>query len=457
VLPFQNLSEDKANSYFADGIQEEVLTRLAQISELKVISRTSTLRFKSSPDNIREIAGQLGVSTILEGSVQKAGQKVRVHVQLIDATTDCHLWAERYDRDLIDIFAVETDIASHIADALQAKLSGAERQAISVRPTTNSEAHEFYLRGRHLWRNFLAPGYEHVRDNFEKAVELDPGYAPAYSGLGLYYSFGGANAILPPEIWPRAEAVVNKALQLDPTLAEVYNPLAAVELYYKRDWAAAEAAFLRGAELNPNFAEIRHHYGLCLVLHGRADEGVAKMEKAAELDPFFPGLHLHAGRVFFFLRDYDQAIKRFIKTLELQPGSPGAHEYFGDACAQKGMTHEAVTQWSAALRFTNREEMAQILEETFATSGFDVAVRALAQRQLAALNAKAAAGMYCPSWDYVIAYIRLGDMEQAFAWLEKAVDDPNWFRLQLNVNPMLDPLRFDPRFEKIVESGMAKR
>jgi adenylate cyclase len=450
VLPFQSLSEDKANSYFADGIQEEVLTRLSRINDLKVISRTSTQRFKSAPDNIREIASQLGVANILEGSVQKAGDKVRVHVQLIDAATDSHLWAERYDRDLTDIFAVETDIASKIADALQAKLTGAERRAISTRPTLNTEAHEFYLKGQHLWRNFLAPGYERVLDCFQKAIELDPTYAPAYAGLGLYHSFGGANGILPPEHWPLAEAAVNKALQLDETLPEAYNPLAAVEVYYKRDWPAAERAFRRGAELSSNLSSIRHHYGLCLVLHGRADEGLVQMEKAAELDPFFSGLHLHAGRMFFFLRDYDRAIKSFIKTLELQPGSPAAYEYFGDACAQKGMMHEAITQWSAAFRLTGRTDLAQVLEQTSLSAGFNAALRALGEKQLAELEQKNTRGEYIPAWDYVTAYLRVGDRDQVFAWLAKTVNEPNWFRLQLKLNPILDPLCGDPRFEKIV-------
>src|ERR1700719_3292949 len=265
VLPFENLSEDKANAYFADGIQEEVLTRLSRIGDLKVISRTSTQRFKSSPENVPEIARQLGVANILEGSVRKAGNRVRVHVQLIDAESDAHLWAERYDRELIDIFEVESDIAANIAEALQARLSGAERRAISVQPTTNIKAHELYLKGRHLWRNFFAPGYEKVRDYFQQAVELDPSYAPAYAGLSLYYSFGACNGILPPDVWPEAENAANKALALDETLGEALNSYAAVQLYYKRDWPAAERAFHRGAELNPNFADIRHHFGLCLV------------------------------------------------------------------------------------------------------------------------------------------------------------------------------------------------
>src|SRR5437762_8527877 len=237
VLPFENLSEDKANAYFADGIQEEILTRLSRIGDLKVISRTSTQRFKSSTEDISQIAKQLGVANILEGAVQKAADHVRVNVRLIDAENDSHLWAERYDRELIDIFVVERDIAAKIAEALQARLSRAERRAISARPTTNTEAHELYLKGRHLWRNFFAPGYEKVRDYFQQAIELDPSYAPAYAGLSLYYSFGACNGILPPAgNWQKAESAVRNALSLDSTLAEAYNPLAAVELYYNRDW-----------------------------------------------------------------------------------------------------------------------------------------------------------------------------------------------------------------------------
>jgi len=452
VLPFENLSEDKANAYFADGIQEELLTRLSRIKQLKVISRTSTLRFKGAVENLPEIARQLGVANIVEGSVRKSGDRVRVHVQLIDAETDAHLWAQRYDRTLTDIFEVETDIASKIADALKAELTGAERRAISTQPTKNIEAHEFYLRGKHLWRNFLAPGYEQVRVSFEKAIELDPNYAPAYAGLSLYHSFGAANCVLPPEHWPLAESAVNKALELDELLPEGYNPLAAVEVYYKRNWPAAERAFRRGTELSPNLSDVRHHYGLCLVLHGRIDEGVTQMEHAAALDPFFPGLHLHAGRVFYFMRDNDAAIKRYINTLELQPGSPAAHEYFGDACAQKGMTHEAITHWAAAMRFTGRAPLADALEQTFASSGFDAAVRALGEKQLEMLKKKTAAGHYCPSWDYLTAYLRIGDNEQALACLPKVVEEPNWFALQLELNPILDPIREDPRFQKAVAS-----
>jgi len=450
VLPFENLSEDKANAYFADGIQEEILTRLSRIGDLKVISRTSTQRFKSASEDISHIAKQLGVANILEGSVRKAGNRVRVHVQLIDAENDAHLWAERYDRELDDIFAVESDIAANIAEALQARLSGAERQAISVQPTTNIKAHELYLKGRHLWRNFFAPGYEKVRDYFQQAVELDPSYAPAYAGLGLYYSFGACNGILPPDVWPEGETAVNKALELDETLGEAINAGAGVELYYKRNWPAAERAFHRGAELNPNFADIRHHYGLCLVLFGRGDEALRQVERANQLDPFFPGLKLHTGRIYFFLRDYDRARSQFAKTLELHPGYAAAHEYFGDAYQMSGMPAEAIIQWRAALALGGEPEQARLLEETFSASGFDAAVRALARKQLEQLQEKTVRGEHVPAYHYLMAYMRLGDAEQAFSWMRKTVAEPSWFALQLKVNPLLDPLRSDPRFDKIV-------
>src|SRR5438034_5797355 len=262
VLPFENLSEDKANAYFADGIQEEILTRLSRIGDLKVISRTSTQRFKNSTEDISQIAKQLGVANILEGAVRKAADHVRVNVRLIDAENDSHLWAERYDRELIDIFAVESDIAAKIAEALQARLSRAERRAISARPTTNTDAHALYLKGRHLWRNFFAPCYEKVRDYFQQAIALDPSYAPTYAGLSLYYCFGACNGILPPDIWPQAETTVNKALELDDTLGDAINSYAGVEVDYKRNWPSAERAFHGCAELTPNFADIRHHYGL---------------------------------------------------------------------------------------------------------------------------------------------------------------------------------------------------
>ncbi|HYY13450.1 MAG TPA: tetratricopeptide repeat protein [Chthoniobacterales bacterium] len=457
VLPFENLSEDKANVYFADGIQEEILTRLSRIGDLKVISRASTQRYKNTAEPIIDIAKQLRVANILEGGVRKAGDRVRVHVQLIDAQSHAHLWAECYDRQLDDIFAVESEIASRIADSLQAKLTTAERHAITSRPTKNLEAHQLYLKGRHQWKNFFAPGYERVREYFEQAIALDPSYAPAHMGLGGYHAFGAVNGFFSPdEHWPPAEAALRKSLALDDTFPPTYNLLAAVELYYKRNWPAAERAFRRGEELDPNSGEIPHHYAFCLALFGRPEEAIAEFDRAALLDPFFPGLLLHRGRMFHFLRDYDRAIRHYAETLDIYPDYAPAHEYFGDACEKKGMLHEAITQWCAGLRLSGHAEDAAVLEQVFATAGFNDAVRTLAQRRLEQLDHKRGLGEYVPAAEYVFAHVRRGNIDEAFAWFPKMLQEHNWFAFHFSVNPILDPLRSGPRFEEIVASLASK-
>ena len=243
---------------------------------------------------------------------------------------------------------------------------------------------------------------------------------------------------------------------MDKSLGEAINACAGVQLYYKRDWSAAESAFHRGAELNPNFADIRHHYGLCLTLFGRVDEALRQVGRPNQLDPFFPGLQLHTGRIYFFLRDYERARRQFAKMLDLHPGYTAAHEYFGDACQMSGMPEEAIVQWRAALALSGESEQARLLEETFAASGFDAAARALARKQLEQLQQKSARGEHVPAYHYMMAYMRLGDTEQAFSWMAKTVEERTWFALQLGVNPLLDPLRNDPRFAKTVASLVLK-
>jgi TolB-like protein/Flp pilus assembly protein TadD len=452
VLPFENLSHDPDNAYFADGIQEEILTRLSKITDLKVISRTSTQRYKSTPTNLSEIAQQLGVAHVLEGSVQKAADQVRVNVQLINAQNDSHLWADKFDRKLTDIFAVETEIAAKIADTLQAKLTGAEQRAIASRPTENAEAHQLYLRGRFYWNKWLAPGFEKSRDYYQQAIDLDPSYALAYAGLADYYGFAFANGLLPPEEkWAKAEEeTASKALELDPTLGEAYNPLAAAKLYYHRDWPAAEEYFHRGFELSPNFAEMHQHYALCLVLFGRSEEALAEMQRALELDPLSPRFNWNSARLFFFLRQYDRAIDQYRKTLELDPNNAAAHEWLGFACEKKGMQKEAIAEWSRALTLSGEDAQASMLQRNYATSGFGAALRVSAQKKLQRLNERTSRGEYVAAVEFVIAYARMDDKEQAFVWLAKAVEERNRLALEIKVNPIFDSLRSDPRFDKLV-------
>ncbi|PYL63302.1 MAG: hypothetical protein DMF25_10780, partial [Verrucomicrobia bacterium] len=365
---------------------------------------------------------------------------------------DSHVWADKFDRKLTDIFAVETEIAAKIGETLQAKLTGAEQRAIASRPTENSEAHQLYLKGRYYWNKWLGPGFEKSRDYYQQAIDLDPTYALAYAGLADYYGFAFANGLLPPEEkWAKAEEdTASKALELDPTLGEAYNPLAAAKLYYHRDWPAAEHYFHRGLELSPNFAEMHIHYALCLVFFGRNEEALTEAQRALELDPLSSRFNWNLARLLFFMRQYDRAIDQYRKTLELDPNYAMAHEWLGYTYEKKQMQKEAIAEWSRALTLSGEDAQASILDHAYASSGFGTAVRALAQKKLERLNERTARGEYVPTVEYVIAYIRAGDKEQAFTWLAKAVEERNRLALEIKVNPIFDLLRGDPRFEKLV-------
>src|SRR5256884_3204873 len=259
VLPFDNLSEEKGNAYFAEGIQDEILTRLAKVADLKVISRTSTQHFKSAPDNLPQIAKQLGVMHILEGSVQKANDQVRVNVQLINAMTDAHLWAEIYDRKLTDIFTVESDIAKTIAETLQARLTGSEKISIAKVPTANTEAYELYLKGRFFWNKRTGADLKRAIDYFNQAIAKDPNYALAYAGLADSYTLLSVfSAASPQDSIPQASVAAKKALELDNTIAEAHASSGRILSGYDYDFERAIAEFERAIQLNPNYATSYH-------------------------------------------------------------------------------------------------------------------------------------------------------------------------------------------------------
>jgi len=332
-----------------------------------------------------------------------------VTARLVNVTSGAAIWSGTFDEKFTSIFAVQDVISEKVAGALALGLTTVEKMRLTKRYTENTEA---------------------------------------------YRAFGFASAIgiLPPnENWPRSEAAANNALALDETLADTYNPQAAVKLYYYRDWSAAERSFRRGIELNPNSPEIRHHYAMCLVLFGRNEEAITEMQRASELDPLALRNNLDRGKIFFFIREYDQAIDQFRKTLELEAPFAAAHEFLGYAYEQKGMHKEAVAQWSKALTSIGAGEQASSLERTYAASGFEMAVRALARQRLEKLNDKRNRGAYVPAIEYVTAYTRLADKEQAFVWLHKAVREPNRLALELKVNPIYDKLRDDPRFAATVK------
>jgi TolB-like protein/class 3 adenylate cyclase len=350
VLPFENLSEDKANAYFADGIQEEILTRLAKIGDLKVIARTSTQLYQSKPANLSEIAKQLGVANILEGSVQRSADQVRVNVQLIKAATGAHLWADTFDRKLTDIFAVESDIAKTIADTLQAKLTRSEQHAIAARPTENSEAHQLYLKGRFFWNKRTGNDLKKSIDYFNQAIAADPNYALAYAGVAdAYVLLPSYTAGTPRECHPKAEAAAKKALELDDKLAEAHTSLALAIWLYDFDFSQATREFQRAIELNPNYAAAHQQYGNnTLSALGRFDDAIVEGKRAVELDPLSLIINTDLGTNYLYARRYDEAIAQLRKTLEMNPGFYYAYLYLGQALEMKGARDTAIAEYQRA-------------------------------------------------------------------------------------------------------------
>jgi TolB-like protein/Tfp pilus assembly protein PilF len=457
VLPFENLSEDKANAYFADGIQEEILTRLAKIADLKVISRTSTQRYQSKPANLSEIAKQLGVANILEGSVQKAADQVRVNVQLINAGTDSHLWADTYDRKLTDIFGVESEIAKAVADTLQAKLSGAEQSAIAVRPTENSEAHDLYLRGRYFFGKRGADNLKRAIDYFNQAIAKDPNYALAYAGLADSY-------VLLPEYsgepsadnFHNARLAADRAITLDNKLAEAH--VARGLLFDKNyDLKEAKEEYQRAIELNPNNADAHYFLAFAVLAPlGDFDRAIAEMNRALELDPFSVVMNTNLGLCYVFARRYPEAIAQLRKTTELDPSSPDPHVILGVVHEVSDDRQQAITEYQRAydlgIGSQRPGERAVVLADIYALKGEQA--KALEQINQARELVRARKGT---AFFLAGDYLRLGDKSQAIQWLEQSYRNKEPFITSIKVNPQLDPLRGDPRFEELVAKVFAPK
>jgi TolB-like protein/Tfp pilus assembly protein PilF len=447
VLPFDNLSRDPDNAYFAEGVQDEILTRLAKIGDLKVISRTSTEKYKSAPANLREIAQQLGVAHIVEGSVQKANDQVRVNVQLINALTDAHLWADTYDRKLLDIFSVESDIAKTIADALQAKLSGSEKTAISKKPTANPEAYELYLKARFFWNKRTGADLKTAAQYFERALIADPSYGSAYAGLAQSYLLipvFGAGA--PRDFFPKAMVAAHRATKLDETSAEGHSALAMLVLFDFK-FKESEEEFRRAIELNPNYATAHHWFGnSLLVTLGRFDEAIKEGERAVELDPLSLIINADLGSTLMIARRYDEAIAQLRRALALDGNFGYAHWNLGEALYLKGDVPAAISEYEKAAALDDDPQILALLARAYADTG----KREQALEILQKLKEKGQEH-YVRKYLYTVVYTGLGDKATAIDYLEKANEDGDspdttW----LKVDPIFDPLRNEPRFQQLI-------
>ena len=455
VLPFDNLSRDPDNAYFAEGVQDEILTRLAKVADLKVISRTSTQHFKSVPENLPQIAKQLGVTNILEGSVQKAKDQVRVNVQLINALTDAHLWAEIYDRKLTDLFSVESDIAKTIADTLQAKLTGSESTAMSNKPTENPEAYELYLKGRFFWNKRTGQDLKTACDYFQQAIAIDPHYATAYAGLAeSYILIPLFDAGSPQDYFPKAKAAAERAIELQETSAEAHTALGLLLCFSDVNFAQSEKEFKRAIELNPNYATAHHWFGnALLVALGRFDEAISENERAVELDPLSLIINADLGSTFMMARQYDQAIAQLQRTLTLDNKFGYTHWNLGEALYLKGDKAAAIAEYKKARTLDDDPQIVALLGRAYADTGQkDQALELVRELEARARQ------QFVRGYLIALVYIGLGDKTKAIDYLEREyLNHDNIDTAWIRADPMLDPLRGDPRFEALAEKILPAR
>jgi len=451
VLPFANLSRDPDNEYFAAGIQDEIISRIAQISDLKVVSCSSTQRYKGIARNLRQVASELGVTNVLEGSVQKSNDQVHVNVQLVNALTDTHLWANIYDRKLVDVFGVESEIAKNIAEALQARLTGSEKSSIAKTPTVNPEAYELYLKGRFFWNKRTGEDLRKAIDYFKQATTKDPDYALAYAGLADSYlllpNYGGASS---KEALPPARAAAKKALELDDSLAEAHASLgllATIEL----DLDRATSELERAVQLKPNYATAHHWFALSLMTLGRYAPAIAEGKRAVELDPLSLIINADFSWIYFCARRYDEAEAQARKTLEMDPRFFLAHYYLGTALQLKGHLNEAIPEFRKAFESNNDPYSLGILGQAYARSGQKEDARKILTR----LNEQRNARRVAP-YAMALVYLGLGDKEHAIDELDRGYRDGETnYLFVIKVDPLLDDLRGDPRFEALVQKIVA--
>jgi TolB-like protein/DNA-binding winged helix-turn-helix (wHTH) protein/Flp pilus assembly protein TadD len=447
VLPLTNLSSDPEQDYFSDGMTDELITYLAQFSDLNVISHTSVQRYKDTKQPLPDIARELGVDAVVEGRVMRSGGRVRITAQLIDARTDRHLWAESYERDLQDVLALQAEVARAIAAEIQIKANIRETRRPVSAGTVNPEAHEAYLKGRYFWNKRSAEGVRKSIEYFEQATRLDPNYAVAYAGLAQSYVVLNGHRFLPPaEAFPRVRAAALKALELDEGIAEAHTSLGSLKWEYEWDKSGAEKEFRRAIELNPSNATAHQWYAEQLAAVRRGDEALAEIKRAQELDPLSLPISMVAGWILYLGRQNDQAIDQYHRTLEMDSNFAIAHAYLGRAYARKGRFEQAIMECQTATRLSeNHPFYLAWLGYAYAKAGNrKEALRILNELEVISRH------KYVAAHDIAAVHVGLGKQSKALAWLEKAYEERSYTVLQLDVEPEFDSLRPDPRFQDLL-------
>jgi TolB-like protein/Flp pilus assembly protein TadD len=447
VLPLANLSGDPAQDYIADGLTEALITDLAQVRQLRIVSRTSAERYKGTRKPLPEIAGELNVDAVVEGSVARAGGRTRITIQLIEARKDTHLWAKIYEGESNDVLALEDSVARAIAQEIQVALTPGEQKRLASVRVIAPEAQEAYLKGRYLWNQRTPESLEKSLSYYHVAIQKDPNYAQAYEGLAETYTVMASNDIVPaePDV-TRAKSAAEQALKLDPDLAEAHATLAQLRLFYDWDFPGAEREFRRALEHNPNSATAHHWYALLLMVQGRFPEASAELEKARELDPLSKVIPAAQGLVYVYQGQYDRAIAREQDVLAFDRNFADAYDALGLAYQQKHMYREAITQFEKYVELSGRDPDALMrLGSAYALAGDEQQAR----RFLGELESTPKGRYTSPCYIAMLA-AALGDKDRAFAWLKKAVEQRSSTMLLLGVDPAFDPLRADPRFQKLL-------
>jgi len=455
VLPFTNLSADPEQEYFCDGMAEEIINALTHIEGLRVVARTSAFAFKNKHEDIRDIGRKLNVETLLEGSVRKAGSRLRITAQLVNVTDGYHLWSERYDREMEDVFAIQDEISLAIVDRLKVNLLGEEKAALVKRYTDNLEAYNLYLKGRYFWNRRSEGGLQRGIEFFQQAIEKDPSYALPYTGIADCYNIlGWYGYISPKKAFPKAKEAAEKSLKMDDTLAEAHTSLAAVREFYDWDWLAAEREYKRAIDCNASYASIHHRYAEYLSYMGRHEESIAEIKRAQELDPLSLVINAVVGEVYYYARQYDQAIEASQRTIEMDPSFVVAHFFLAFAYAQKAMYDEAIAEARKAIELSGEgiPVFVALLGTIYSYSGKrDQAEKVL--HQLRELSKQ----RYVSPFYIALIYLGIGQKNQAFEWLEKAFDEHDHAMETLKVDPMLDSIRSDPRFKALLKKmGLVK-
>jgi len=443
VLPFENLNRDPQEDYFCDGLTDEMINQLGRLvpQRLGVIARTSTMQYKGSQKRIDQIGRELNVNYILETSVRREGARVRIATQLIQVRDQSTLWSETYDYDAVRIFSLESDVSRRIASSLALQLLPA--QQLTRQQVTSVEAYDAYLQGRYHWHKGSGQEARKARQYFERAVRIDPNYAPGYAALAGY----GTTDDLPTKVaMAEAKGYALKALALDPSLPQAHTALAEIRFYGDWDWFGAENEFKRALELNPNDAEARRVYSFYLLVTGRSEEATAEIERASDLDPVSLLTRVNAGWTFYFARQYDRALEECKRALELDPNSDGAHSCLGQSYRAKGMREEAIAEAERAVTLSESNPARLVaLARTYAAFG----KQAEAKKVLAKLSRQAKLSYISP---YLLAmtHVALAEEDQALAALEQAYDDRDRYLVSLKIDDAFDPLRDNAHFQNLL-------